>query len=407
MFNIYMVSAHGDRRLPEILSGPDTRIILICCSASKVRSSRFVDEVIEISNHRSCSNFAKELIANRALIESLNGWIIFGRDDDMYQIGRSDLTLELKLKLLPVKKPEAIHIPGSKCELVSLAKTAHYKMPISENLDSWSELFKKLETFPTPFIIKSERGSGGVSVRRVNNSIELAKLPLPESWYPIVIQEFITDDLRAVDALFREGHLVAWMYCDNFQFPTEFGPSVSRRYVEPPALDFEQDLIKFGKATGAHGFANCSFFYFPSTDSHLLFEVDLRTNAWHHLGRIFGIEWKALMQDPLDEVLMEIKSPQNLSPNGYRIVLWQRYIEYAIQNRKWKILYRLLRMKRSERSPIDFQDEAINRGLLIGLFRLIPLAFAKFLFGFLPVDLKRRLKSQGTTARVATIIAAD
>lgn len=407
MFNIYLVSAHGDRRLPEILAGPDTRIILICCSASKVRASQFVDEVIEISNHRSCSNFAKELIANRALIENLNGWIIFGRDDDMYQVGRSDLTLELKLKLLPVKNPDAIHIPGSKCELVSLAKTAHFKIPISENLNSSLELASRLETFSTPFIIKSERGSGGMSVRRVNNSIELAKLPIPESWYPIVIQEFIAEDLRGVDALFREGHLVAWMYCDNFESPTEFGPSVSRRYVEPPALDFEEDLIKFGKATGAHGFANCSLFYFPTTNSHLLIEVDLRTNAWHQFGRIFGIEWKALMQDSLDEVLMRIESPQTLPPNGYSIVLWQRYIEYAIQNRKWRLIFNLLRMKRSERSPIDFQDVAMNRGLLIGLFRLVPLAFAKFLFGFLPVDMKRRLKSQGTTARIANIIAAN
>ena len=407
MFNIYLVSAHGDPRFPEILAGPDTRIILICCSASKVRASQFVDEVIEISNHRSCSNFVKELIANRSLIESLNGWIIFGRDDDMYQLGRSNLALELKLKLLPVKNPDTIHIPGSKCELVSLAKTARYKIPISENLNSSLELSSKLETFPTPFIIKSERGSGGMSVRRVNDSIELVILPIPESWYPIVIQEFIAEDLRGVDALFREGHLVAWMYCDNFKSPTEFGPSTNRRYVEPPTLDFEEDLIKFGMATGAHGFANCSFFYIPSTNSHLLIEVDLRTNAWHQFGKIFGIEWRALMQDPLDEVLMKIKSPQILSPNGYSIVLWQRYIEYAIQNRKWRIIFRLLRMKKSERSPIDFQDVAINRGLLIGLFRLVPLAFAKFLYEFLPVDMKKRLKSQGTTARVADIIAAN
>jgi len=405
VLNIYLVCSHGDKRLPEALAAPGIRIILICCEKSQVRESKFVDEIVAITKHERCDEFTSDLINSRELLDRIDGWVIFGRDEEMYIFSRSDLPIEIKLKMLPIRNPQAISVLGSKANFIKHCTSASVPCPTTEVIPAPEFLENSLKNFSLPVIIKSDRGSGGMAVRVVNEIAELTREPLPQSWYPLIIQKFVEGDLRGVDALFRDGDLMGWMYCDRFVFLTEFGPSVSRRYINPPTLDFEEALVKFGKATGAHGFANCSFFYLPEEERHLLFEVDLRTNAWHHLGKLFDLDWSALMQAPRQAGSHQIHFPRHLPADGVTLNNWQRTIEIMIQDRQWRTVLRLLRMSKAERSPVDYQDGPINRAQMIGLFRLLPIAFAKLLFDFLPKSLRKKLKERGATARFSSRIA--
>jgi hypothetical protein len=404
MLNIFFIAAHGEnfRRLPEFLAGPDVRITLICCSESMLRKSEFIDDVIEISQHPLCTNFIEDLILNSKLLADIDGWVTFASDDEMHQVVQSDLSTKLKLKLLPIRKAECLKVLGSKAEFISICTSADVPIPRSEIVEVPISLPASLRDFSSPFVIKSDQGSSGAGVRIILDESNLVDAPIPDSWFPLIIQEFIPGEPRGVDALFREGHLVAWMYCDNFQFPSEFGPSVRRRYVRPPSLDFEESLQRFAKATGAHGFANCSFFYLEDENRHVVFEIDMRTNAWHHYGDLFGLHWADLMARPLVEVIAKVHSPEYLPTEGVHLLHWQRFTEYAILNRDWKNLLRLLRMKKADRSPLTYRDSAINQAQILGLFRLGLLSLAKTIFEALPKNVQHRLKTGGITARFAS-----
>jgi hypothetical protein len=404
MFNIYFIAAHGEnfRRLPEFLAGPDVRITLICCSESMLRKSKFIDEVIAISQHPHCADFIEKLTTDMQLLDRIDGWVIFASDDEMYGVAHSEITLDLKHKLLPFRKAEFFPLLNSKSKFVEACIEAGSSIPRSVIVETPVSLSNALKDFTSRVVIKRDQGAGGAGVRVIATESELDDEPIPDSWFPLVLQEYIPGDPRGVDAFFREGHLVAWMYCDNLQFPTKYGPTVTRRYVDPPTLDFEESLQRFAKTTGAHGFANCSSFYLEEENRHLLFEVDMRTNAWHYYGPFFGLKWSNLMAKPLDEVISEVQRPRNIPKTGVQIIHWQRFAEYAVLNREWKTLFRLLRMKEADRSPVTFKDTAISRTQLLGLFRLGVLSFAKMVYETLPVNWQIALKRRGNTARFAS-----
>lgn len=408
MLNIYFIAAHGEnfRRLPEFLAGPNVRITLICCTSSLLRKSEFIDEVITVSRHPKCTNFAQDLLSNTELLSEIDGWVIFASDDDLYKVAHSDIDQNLKLKLLPVQNPDFINLVGSKAEFIRTCIENRIPIPRSEIAISSDQIKKVIENFPAPFVVKGDQGSSGAVVRIVSGESKLAENPVPDSWYPIVVQAFVKGDPRGVDAFFRNGHLLAWIYSGFLVTSSEFGPSLSRRYIEPPTFDFVEALQKYGATIGAHGFANCSFFYLAEENRHLTFEIDLRTNAWHHLGQKFGIDWIELMTDPMDELVGNVRYPTQLPPVGLEVTHWQRHIEFAIHNRDWRTAIHLLRTPKNERFPVKYKDESLNQAQVQGLRQLAVVAIAQSCFELLPRKLRRFLKESGATGRFASKIAS-
>jgi hypothetical protein len=405
--NIYFIAAHGEnfRRLPEFLAGPGVRITLICCTRSLLRKSEFIDQVVAVTQHPNCNNFVRDLLAHTELIKGINGWVIFASDEDLYNVAHSDLDEELKLKLLPVRRSDHVSIVGSKAQFIKTCKESEVPIPKSDVVDAPEQVHEVVKNFSTPFVIKADRGAGGAGVRVVSSEADLVLQPVPASWYPIVIQEFVFGEPRGVDAFFREGELLAWLYSGDFDLPDALGPTMSRRYFEPPVLDFVEALKKYGRATGAHGFANGSLFYLPEEKRHVMFELDLRTNAWHHLGQKLGLDWVSMMSQPMENFQGVVQYPTNLPPGGLTLKHWQRQIEFAIQARDWRTAIQLIRIPKRKRYPIEYKDASLNRAQVRGLLRLAVLAIAQSIFALLPSSLSKGLKERGATARIATIIA--
>ncbi|MEI9906819.1 MAG: ATP-grasp domain-containing protein [Actinomycetota bacterium] len=403
MFQIYLVSAHGHRRIPEFLAGPDVRITLICCSHNVLKKSDFVDEVIVISDHKRCETFISKFLKNRELIESLDGWILFSGDEEMYQIANSNLSTELKLKLLPVRNANALKILGSKSGMVELANETGIKMPRSLTANSHEELLEHAKTYASAFLVKGSRGSGGTSVKKFETVTSLVNDPIPEEWFPVIIQEFVEGNERSIEALFNNGKLLAWMYADQIVYlRNKIGPTSSRRYRTPPLMDFHDVLIKFGEVTKAHGFGSMAFMYSIKDKQHYLVEADLRTNDWLNFGRIFGINWTEVMRanSPQSE-----KYPHILSEDGFYIRMWQREMEQALYDHDWRLAYSLLKIKRSDRHPHIYQDVSVNRALKLRLFRLLPLALAKTALALLPKSVERKLRERGIASKIGSQIA--
>jgi hypothetical protein len=406
VLNIYFIAAHGEnfRRLPENLSGPNVRISLICCNKSVLRFSKYFDEVIPVSVHPACQNFAQILVERPDLLSSLDGWVIFANDDDMFIIARSNLPDEIKMKVLPVRDVEGLRVLGSKEEFTKLTESIGISVPDSEIAHSPQELIHLSNKFSTPFLIKGDRGCGGGSVRVIKSLQELDDEGIPRDWYPIVIQEMLEDDLRGVDALYREGHLVGWVYRRREASSSTFEPPMKRIAVDPPILDFREDLKKFGGAIGAHGFANCSFMFIAKLNKHVLFEADLRPNAWHHTATALDVNWLELMTSQDKDLSVLESYPKGLPLKGIRVKIKLRELELAIQERRWaKLLGMMLNLK-GEKSSLLYKDRPLNIIYGIRLISLVILELMKTGFKIVPPSMKNKFKTKGTTSKIASMI---
>jgi predicted ATP-grasp superfamily ATP-dependent carboligase len=179
-----------------------------------------------------------------------------------------------------------------------------------------------------------------------------------------------------VDAIFNHGRLAAWAYSDFQRSRSAFEPSEARHYANPKSLDFIEQLERIGAATGAHGFANCSFFYLPDTGSHLFFECDLRANHWLRLFPHFGIDIPHLLSDEWDGVCGSVINPEG----GAYFIHYGRSVQHAAERRDWRAYFAAIRSYRHSTDYLADEGHPIIVTLLAAL-------------RFLPDSVKRTIKS--------------
>ena len=168
-------------------------------------------------------------------------------------------------------------------------------------------------------------------VRRVESPDDIVEVPA--GWFPVVVQEALDEAEVSVEVLFRDGELAAWMYAEMLTSQAHYGPSTSRRYVDPPSSDFEADLARVGRHAGLHGFFNCSLFWCPEEGRHLIFELDPRPNAWHQFGPRLGVDWVELMWRP--DTADAPRHPTFGRGTGRAVHLYPRQLVDGLDARQW------------------------------------------------------------------------
>jgi hypothetical protein len=364
-----------------------------------------VNESISISRHGKCSSFIDDLLNNTALLEKLDGWFIFDKDDDVYQLARSNLSDALKIKILPIKKLESMGALGSKTGFISVAQSANITIPPSVVIESPSELAAGLAKISMPILIKGERRGGGFMVRPLSSVNELDRDPIPQDWYPLVLQKKIDGEERGVEALFRDGHLVGWLYSQQIEIPKLYGPSVARKYLPTMADDATEALEKYAHTTQAHGFANCAFMYSYEEEKHYFFEADNRTNAWHHFGKMVELDWVDLMTSPAVDGKYPCKTGANIPKEGVRFRVRDREIEFAIYDRAYiRLISLLLRRPNDGISPF-YRDKPLNRVQNFRFASVFIFVMMKSVFNKLPTPLREKLKKKGVTKRIFALLS--
>lgn len=345
-------------RLPEILRRPGVSITAIGLPDSAFRRSAFVDRFIPIGSADDPAGFGRALIAAPDVLAALPEWTIVSSDDLMAELAHSALPLEITLTMLPARAEVGLKMLGSKVGQFEVCDTAGARMPRTRVARSGDELAADVAGWTSPVFVKADAGGGGGALRVVRSRPQGWARSIPEEWFPVIVQEAVEGQEVSVEALFRQGRLVGWLYSEVIDGVRRFGPSRVRRYCDPPSLDFVEALQLVGTMAGLHGFASTAFIRSPGVPEHLLFEVDCRPNVWHQHGPRLGVDWAALMSAPAPPA--EPVRPHLGSRGGTIVHMYPRDLQYALYLRPWSALRPWVERRPGTWDVRNRADQAIN-----------------------------------------------
>jgi len=211
--------------------------------------------------------------------------------------------MEQKKLILPVGIESAFQILGSKVGFIEFCKKHSIPHPKTQVFKSKEQLQKFGSTFVSPMVVKGDTGAGGENVFRLNNKKDLLDYLEADINFPLILQENIASKLYSVEAFFQDGQLCGWMFSEIEELVSEFGVSIARTYLNPKDRSFTEILCKFGKSTGANGFASCGFFIQGNVAIFYLRPICDRM-----LGTIFSIHLEWISNQSMERNLLKALS---------------------------------------------------------------------------------------------------
>lgn len=395
VLNIYLISEFGDllQDIPGAFADPRIKIHLIGGAHSVFNKQ---ENFLEIQKHPN-KTFIKSLLLEVGLINSIDGLVIVGSDSEMREIAESDVNLGIKLKLLPIKNPEALKIFDSKVGLQEVMEKLKLQAPLGIVVNGPREFSDQKNQLQPPYLIKGDKGGGGIYVRRVSANSPYPKIDdIP---FPFVLQEEISGPEISIDSYFVNGTLRAYIYSDQIKSMSKYGPSYMRRISRPANDDFLQTLKTFGEFVGVHGFVNATFIFDAKLNKHFLIEFDPRPNAWQFLAPILGIDLISIFTGSKSEM---IETPNKVN---FRIILLNRFIYYLSETgNPWKHLKALSALLDPDLLVIS--GKQLNRFEILGIFifqspRIVAFRILRKLFRLLPGSITNPIKRKGLTNRIA------
>jgi hypothetical protein len=392
-------------RLPEYLNRADLKIDVFGMSGSALSRSTFVNQFFGTRQTMLVGN-PPELNADllKFLETASYDMFVIGGDTLARKIGESSLSLDKKLQISPIQNSKFLDLIGSKVGLARVSKELNLSSPKSAVANSMEELLELAAQEPSEFLVKGDSEGGGTRVQKFSDASELARQTIPQIWFPVVVQKYVTGAIVSVEALFIHGRLSGWLYSTVLASMSDFGPSTRRKFANPPLLDFESDLIRLGRAAELHGFFNTSWILSDELNRHVLFEADSRPNSWHQFGPRLGVNWAT--QLTVDQEL-PIQSPNNLPAQGLSFWLYPRSLSDAFLTLKWRTIFAWMMRRPGTWKFRNRLDKAVNRAedKLVWFFPSMLIAQqAVKVWARLPVSMQKYFERQGLKATIAKIL---
>ncbi len=374
-------------RLPETLAGAHTEVIVVGPPGSFLRNSDFVSSFIALTPVKPADGWYSTVVHHARMLAQLDAdWYFLGSDGLAAAIAQSDLPVDIKLRLLPTRGVDGLALMGSKVGLAETMVSAGLDKPKTVVIEKPHLLAPVLRSSSLPVMVKANIGRGGTGVVRLTSAEDA---DIPETWFPVVVQDFIAGRTISVEALFMDGRLLGWLYSEALAYSAPNGPSSIRRFVDPPSRDFETLLNRVGAKAKLEGFFNCSLMWNESKGSHFLFEVDPRPNAWFQFGPQLGVDWAALMRGE------DVPHSPVLPHRGTVIHLYPRSVSSAWRrNQPWRVLPWVLRVPGTYAAR-NWRDSSVNerermlvrRSMRHSLLRIPIAAYRR-----LPDDVRHRIQ---------------
>ena len=284
-------------------------------------------------------------------------WIIVTDDRTLGEVLHSDLSIEEKLKVLPVLKEENFFHLFSNIGLSTALSSQGVKTPAFFVAQDALEVFTYANELGYPILVKIDASGGGAGVFECQNHTDIKALPAEIFKKPVLVQKKIVGKEVDLSAIYLKGELVHFSYgridkvCRN-----RFGPSVIRTYrpLSEVSPQIFHELSEIGKALGAHGMTNIACIECEETE-RFYFEVDMRPNVWIEAPRYFGEDpaeriqkWfscKETLHDPvqtLPNALPQMKIPCFLRLNFFELVLNRHRVWKFIPKDDPKLVARVL-----------------------------------------------------------------
>lgn len=238
--------------------------------------------------------------------------VILGGDDCIAEILDSDLTDEIKLKLLPVQATENFIHLYSKCGLSKVLQGSSVPTPAFAICNGPDELITAADQVGYPLFMKVDRSGGGDDVYECQSAQELMHkaLNLP---YPLLLQKKIAGKTVDLTSFYQNGKLVSFSYAlFHKSIRGKFGPSSVRRYTQIGALPAQicKELNALGQILGANGFANVTCIECASTGKRYYIEADMRPNVWVDYGKYVGNDAAAYFKDYFEDGMVMSELPK-------------------------------------------------------------------------------------------------
>ena len=350
-------------------------------------------QIIKCRDLEEIKEKALELIA-----QDKYNWFVFGDDEDMYQISRMGLTQEQQCAIFPTKNESGLGLLGSKAGLTKFCIEHAISHPESVVVDTPDELQTLLSSFTYPIFIKGDRGGGGATVFNLVTPSDFDSVNLSERDFPVIVQEAIKSPAISIEAFYSHGQLVAWMYSEELGSISKFGPNYSRRYLNPKNQSFIPTLQSLGHHAGLHGFVNCGLLR-DTEGNYLLFEADLRPNAWHYLFKHFGIDLKSVMELAAEGNKVNPLFPISIPAEGIEIRLRSREILLAMATKDFRRYMQVaLQLRRVDRK--SWVTGAPTSSGPMATTKLILMFFLKAIFDQMPARFISWAKSRRLTGRI-------
>ncbi len=246
----------------------------------------------------------------------------------------SDLSLEKKLRLLPVNSEKDFKHLSSKIGLIEVLRKSDVLVPQSFVVKDVSEAFKYADILGFPLLIKIDFSSGGDGVFECNCIDDLNKILQRNLVTPFLIQRKIMGQEYDLSAFYQRGTLVNFNYSAILKMIKKFAPSSLRLYKR--FSDVEENVIaqmqKLGEILGANGFVTVSAIKCEKTDSLYFFEADVRANVWLDYGKFVGNDLAEDIADyfnnpnswRIKKNLNDQAFPMELKiPHCFRLKIWE------------------------------------------------------------------------------------
>lgn len=239
-----------------------------------------------------CINSIGQLakILPKLLRQSNYDLVVVGDDETLLDIHGSNLSAELKMRILPISSISGESHLYSKIGLSRLLQKSEITTPRFEVAKNEAELLSFAEKMGYPVIFKIDNSGGGGGVFQCNSLGEIFT-HLRSYKYPLLVQQFIEGDMLDLSAFYQNGQLIHFTYSRvEKTVHGSFGPSSVRSYQQLAIVNREvfEELQRLGMALSAHGFVNISVMHSIKDGKRYYFEADMRPNVWIDYGKYIG-----------------------------------------------------------------------------------------------------------------------
>ena len=216
--------------------------------------------------------------------------IVIGDDNTLKKILNSDLSVEEKVKLLPIQTIKNLDHIYSKIGLSKVLQEFGINTPEFRIAKDKSELKKSVESLGYPVLVKVDSSGGGFGVFECSSNDDVAVLLNKLQAYPVLLQKKIQGVELDLSGFYQNGKLIHFSYSKIEKVSGKFGASALRTYVQLTHLqkDIFDELDLLGKALGANGFVNIACIQSNHDQKRYFIEADMRPNAWVDFSKYFG-----------------------------------------------------------------------------------------------------------------------
>lgn len=263
----------------------------------------------------SIEDFLQNLREIERELLSLSGTFLWCSDEIMRKVADSDLSLETKVHILPTKDSSYFGIFDSKINQSIVFAELGIKQPYFQLASIPSENITQNYPNFLEAMCKADSGGGGSRILQVRDIRELDLKVIENSWFPLLIQEYIFGADISVELFYKSGNLILGISSEFQDVLGKFGPSVIRNFDSSHFEFVKSDLVKIGKHLRIDGWVNATYKKDFSTSEYFLIEFDARPNVWHGAFYDLGIDlWHLYMKNDLEFELNFQYSKQMYEP---------------------------------------------------------------------------------------------